>query len=230
MEYLKIWTSFRETISPLNDAEKGRLFDAMLLYAETGEQPDFKGNERYIWPTAKQAIDRAAQKVDTLRRNGTKGGRPPKPNETKENQEKPNETKENQTKAYNDKDKEKEKIEIKENPLKGGKEKTLTRFSPPSVDEVAIYCRERGNRINAQQFVDFYAAKGWKIGQNTMKDWKAAVRTWEQRDEQKQGQQQTAPAKVVTAQQYGQREYHPGELDAIGDDLIAEARRQRSSA
>lgn len=96
MEYLKIWTSFRESISPLNDAEKGRLFDAMLLYAETGELPDFKGNERYIWPTAKQAIDRAAQKAETLRQNGNKGGRPPKPNETKENQAEPNETKENQ--------------------------------------------------------------------------------------------------------------------------------------
>jgi hypothetical protein len=99
MEYLKIWTNFRESISPLNDAEKGRLFDAMLLYAETGEQPDFKGNERYIWPTAKQAIDRAAQKAETLRQNGSKGGRPPKPTESKENQTKPTESKENQEEA-----------------------------------------------------------------------------------------------------------------------------------
>ena len=79
MEYLKIWTSFREVISPLNDAEKGRLFDAMLIYAESGEQPELKGNERYIWPSAKQAIDRAVQKAETLRQNGNKGGRPPKP-------------------------------------------------------------------------------------------------------------------------------------------------------
>lgn len=120
MEYLKIWTSFRESISPLNDAEKGRLFDAMLLYAETGELPDLKGNERYIWPTAKQAIDRAAQKADTLRQNGNKGGRPPKQAETNGNQTKPTETKRNQTKANEsylfDKDKEniKEKEEDKE--------------------------------------------------------------------------------------------------------------------
>lgn len=55
-------------------------------------------------------------------------------------------------------------------------------FTPPSVEEVAAYCRERGNSINAQTFVDFYASKGWKVGNSPMKDWKAAVRTWERRE------------------------------------------------
>lgn len=130
MEYLKIWTSFRESISPLNDAEKGRLFDAMLLYAETGELPDLKGNERYIWPTAKQAIDRAAQKADTLRQNGNKGGRPPKQAETNGNQTKPTETKRNQTKANESYlfDKDKENIKEKE---EEDKEDTRTREDMP---------------------------------------------------------------------------------------------------
>ena len=87
---------------------------------------------------------------------------------------------------------------------------------------MALYCQERGNSVNAQRFVDFYAAKGWKIGQNPMKDWKAAVRTWEQRDDSP-----ARPAKVVSAQQYTQRQYQPGELDAIGDDLMEEARKYR---
>ena len=116
MKYLKLWTSFRETITPLNDAEKGRLLDAMLIYADSGKQPDFKGNERFVWPSAKQAIDRAAQKAETLRQNGNKGGRPSKPNETKENQSEPNETKENQsekTESYLfDKEKENEKKDV----------------------------------------------------------------------------------------------------------------------
>ena len=130
MEYLKIWTSFRESISPLNDAEKGRLFDAMLLYAETGELPDLKGNERYIWPTAKQAIDRAAQKADTLRQNGNKGGRPPKQTETNGNQTKPTETKQKQTKANESYlfDKDKENIKEKE---EEDKEDTRTREDMP---------------------------------------------------------------------------------------------------
>lgn len=54
---------------------------------------------------------------------------------------------------------------------------------PPSLSEVKTYCQERNNGINPQHFIDFYASKGWMIGKNKMKDWKAAVRTWEQRHE-----------------------------------------------
>ena len=52
-------------------------------------------------------------------------------------------------------------------------------FIPPTVDEVQTYCEQRGNGIDAQSFVNFYVSKGWMIGKNKMKDWKAAVRTWE---------------------------------------------------
>lgn len=53
---------------------------------------------------------------------------------------------------------------------------------PPSVDDVEAYCKERGNGIDANNFCDFYTARGWKIGNTKMKDWQAAVRTWEKRD------------------------------------------------
>jgi DNA-binding HxlR family transcriptional regulator len=59
---------------------------------------------------------------------------------------------------------------------------TARRFSPPSIEDVENYCKERNNGVNPQQFVDFYESKGWKVGNQTMKDWKACVRTWEQRD------------------------------------------------
>lgn len=55
------------------------------------------------------------------------------------------------------------------------------RFVPPSVEQVAAYCRERGNSIDPDAFVDYYTSKGWTVGRSPMKDWKAAVRTWEQR-------------------------------------------------
>jgi hypothetical protein len=55
-----------------------------------------------------------------------------------------------------------------------------TPFSPPTVDEVRAYCRERGNRVNPQRFVDHYEANGWRQSRgNKIRDWKAAVRTWE---------------------------------------------------
>ena len=55
-------------------------------------------------------------------------------------------------------------------------------FSPPTLEDVKSYCRERGNKVDAQKFIDFYESKGWMIGKNKMKDWKACVRTWEQRE------------------------------------------------
>lgn len=54
-------------------------------------------------------------------------------------------------------------------------------FVAPSVEEVSAYCKERNNGIDPQSFIDFYDSKGWMIGKNHMKDWKAAVRTWERR-------------------------------------------------
>ena len=60
-------------------------------------------------------------------------------------------------------------------------DKNIRGFTPPSIDEVYAYCTERNNGIDPQHFVDFYEAKGWMVGKNKMKDWKAAVRTWEGR-------------------------------------------------
>ena len=74
----------------------------------------------------------------------------------------------------NDIDKEKEDIFLPaEAPTK------TKRFSPPSVEDVAAYCQERKNDIDADAFVDYYSARNWTMGKTKMKDWKAAVRTWE---------------------------------------------------
>jgi hypothetical protein len=52
-------------------------------------------------------------------------------------------------------------------------------FTKPSLEEVAAYCGERGHRVDPQKFLDHYEANGWRVGRNPMRDWKAAVRTWE---------------------------------------------------
>ena len=57
---------------------------------------------------------------------------------------------------------------------------TRKRFTPPTVDEVRAYCQDRQNGVDPQRFVDYYSSNGWMVGRNRMKDWKAAVRTWEQ--------------------------------------------------
>lgn len=53
------------------------------------------------------------------------------------------------------------------------------RFSPPTLQEVSAYCIERGNSVDPQRWIDHYTANGWKVGKNPMRDWQAAVRTWE---------------------------------------------------
>lgn len=62
---------------------------------------------------------------------------------------------------------------------------TRERFRKPTAEEVAEYCRERGNNIDAEEFCSFYQSKGWVVGKSPMKDWRAAVRTWEKAREKK---------------------------------------------
>lgn len=52
-------------------------------------------------------------------------------------------------------------------------------FKKPTIDEIESYCKERNNNVNANRFYDFYESKGWMVGKNKMKDWKASIRTWE---------------------------------------------------
>jgi len=59
------------------------------------------------------------------------------------------------------------------------KEKYKRRFSKPTLDDVKAYCQERNNNVDAEKWYNYYSANGWKVGKNPMKDWKAAVRTWE---------------------------------------------------
>lgn len=58
------------------------------------------------------------------------------------------------------------------------KKQTKT-FQKPTVEEIAEYCKERGNNVDPQRFFDYYQSKGWTVGKSKMKDWKASVRTWE---------------------------------------------------
>ena len=201
MKYLKVWTSFRDIIQPLSDDEKGRLFVMMLIYAESFEEPaDFAGNERFVWPAAKQWIDLTFAESIRLSENGKKGGRP----KTKQNKTEATETNENQTKPN-------ESHKVKENNIKENNVNISPmekkRFTPPTLEEVTEYCRERGNNVNPQTFIDFYSSKGWRVGNQPMKDWKACVRTWEQRDKK--------PIKLLPAHDFEQRDYSDDQEQAM---------------
>lgn len=76
--------------------------------------------------------------------------------------------------------------------------KEKSRFKKPSVEEIEKYCLERGNNINARQFYDFYEMKGWYVGKNKMKDWKAGVRTWETNNKKRNDSLNSKKTQVTT--------------------------------
>lgn len=65
------------------------------------------------------------------------------------------------------------------NDIKHEQKPKTTRFVKPTVEEIETYCKERNNNVDAHKFYNHYESNGWKVGKNPMKDWKAAVRTWE---------------------------------------------------
>ena len=180
--------SFYEAISCLDDATRLQCYDAVASYAITGIDPELNGVAKAIFALIKPQIDANNKRYNNGCKGaeyGKKGGRPVTKNPIGDNDENPKETpneKENENVNENENEKEKENESPSETKReKQAKEKRL-RFSAPSVDEVRDYCRERGNSIDAETFVDFYASKGWKVGNSPMKDWQSAIRTWEKRE------------------------------------------------
>lgn len=75
-----------------------------------------------------------------------------------------------------------ERVAIKERKVKESKEDKVNKDKdiPPKIEDVIIYCKERNKGVNPEKWYNHYQAKGWMIGKSSMKDWKAAVRTWEE--------------------------------------------------
>lgn len=80
--------------------------------------------------------------------------------------------------------------------------KKQTQFVKPTVEEVAAYCKQRGNNIDAAAFVNFYESKGWYIGKNKMQNWHAAVYTWEKRERQEQERTRASPRNKTHSADY----------------------------
>lgn len=72
-------------------------------------------------------------------------------------------------------------------------DKPKSKFQKPTIEEIQRYCDERGNGVDAERFFAYYEANGWKVGRNAMKDWRAAVRTWETKDGKPKSQPKSQP-------------------------------------
>ena len=159
--------SMLKAIEPLSDEEIGRLFVAMLNYTVDKTASPLPGNEKFLWGFVKDSLD--AQHDSYEKRCATnKANRNGESSRIVTNR---HESSQIQVQVQ-------DQVQVKS--LKSSKG-IVDKFVPPTVQEVSEYCAERGNNVDPEHFVAHYESNGWKVGRNSMKDWKAAVRSWERR-------------------------------------------------
>lgn len=151
--YVKAYFDWIEQTAALSDAEKGRLFIAILEYARSGLTPDLCGRESLLFPTFRAQLDRDKVRAITSAENGKKGGRP----KTKQNLTKPNQTKANLTKGNKEKEKEKDYDKDKGKLLERENKK---RENPEPAVSVAAYSSIPELNIALADFVSFRAEIG----------------------------------------------------------------------
>jgi hypothetical protein len=192
-----VYTDWINTFELLSDEEAGRLIKHFFRYVnDLNPEPPDRMIEILFEPfksTLKRDLQKWEIRAERARQNGFKGGRPKeeeKPQE-EENPTKPSGLQKNPEEPSGLFFTEKKPVSVSDsvsvsvsdiNTFPSKEEKvihTSKRFLIPSILEISTYCQERKNEINAEQFYDHYQSNGWMVGKNKMKDWKAAVRTWE---------------------------------------------------
>lgn len=172
----------------LSDADAGILIKAIFQYVNTGTEKELSPVLQMAFSFIRGGLDRNAAKYDDICERRKEYGRRGGMAKASKCQQKLASAGYNDNKNIPDNDNGNDSGSDTIPPIspKGGtpadKPPNSQRFTPPSVEEVRAYCEERHNGIDPQRFVDFYEAKGWMLGKNKMKNWKAAVRTWEQRE------------------------------------------------
>ena len=201
------YRSFYESIQELDSESQCECYNAVIGYALNGTMPKINGVAKAVFLAIKPQIDANNKRyVDGCKgaEYGKRGGRPRTKNPIGVIDENPiGVMKALPSKTPNENVNENENVNVNEK--KESKRTTSRAFSKPTIEEITAYCKERGNGIDAQTFYDFYESKGWMIGKNHMKDWKACVRTWERKDAGK--------TKTNKFNQFTQNDYDFNELE-----------------
>lgn len=156
------YRSYYEVAKELNSKDREKFLWALLQRQFEGIEPDLDGMSRFAYLSQKHSIDSQVAGYEA-KTNTTLGGC------------------QGGTEGGSVQEKEKEKVEY-----------TIKRFTPPTLQEVDEYCKHRKNNVDPIKWHNFYESKGWMVGRNKMKDWKAAVRTWEKN--------QSTPSKDIIQQ------------------------------
>ena len=209
-----LYTEYLRHIQKMSMDQRGELFTAILRYAAGESVPELDAAADMAFSFIRERMDRdnAAymEKVEKRREAGKLGGRP-KANAYDENQ-----TKAKKANGFSEKQNNPDTVPVTDTVSvfeKESKEKSL-RFSPPTRQDVADYCKEKGFvGFDVERFLDYYTSNGWMVGKSKMKDWKAAVRNWARAG--------TAPRPNNTRgnkfSNFEQRQY---DYDALETDLL----------
>lgn len=187
-EAFVFYKSYYEAAMEMPEKDRYKLYDAIIEYALFEREPDVKGFVKAVFIGIKPTISKSLARS----RSGKKGGEAnskrikneaeanDKQNESKtEANDKQNESKTEAIK-HETQDIKHETLNMKHEAVKETDAKaSAKKFKKPTVEEVRTYCLERHNSVDPEAFVDFYESKGWKVGDQPMKDWRACVRTWE---------------------------------------------------
>lgn len=175
--YVKAYYDWIEQTAALSDAERGRLFIAILEYARSGLEPKLDGRESILFPVFKSIIDRDAKTSTSRAESGSKGGNA-KANAGKTKQGVANSSKiPNIRHKTEDKDKDKDKK---------GNSARKARFTPPTYEEVLSYAEERGIASLAKPFFEYFDTGKWVDAKGQpVQNWKQKFLTWESREKER---------------------------------------------
>ncbi len=179
------YRSFKDSMSDLPDKDKLLMYEAIADYSLDLKEPALSGFPKALFSLIRPILDANIQRW----KNGRKGSAPigninarktteKQPRDNRNSTEKqPNKDKDvNKDKEYNIKNKD---VNVEDKSSMNTDKST--RFVPPTLSEVQDYIQKNSYSVDASTFIDFYTSKGWMVGSNKMKDWKAAVRTWQRK-------------------------------------------------
>lgn len=200
-EQFTFYRSYYEALKALPKREQVSVVLAICAYALDEEVPSLSGVALSVFTLIKPTLDSGRNKA--MNRRGKSAERAEQQSNNSGTNEEQNENKQEQTRKEKEGEGEKERevegegegendSSLPPAPLPGGLAPTAQEeqgpkgaragFIPPTLEEVTAYVLERGSPVDPQAFIDFYAAKGWRIGTSPMKDWRAACRnaeSWE---------------------------------------------------
>lgn len=183
MDGFIFFRSFWEAAQEMPDIRsRDEFYNALFAYAFDGVEPQIQ------MPFARVAFKAVLPVIEKSRKRSAAGKSKSKSEKIKndfDSSEKKSKSESEEIKTDFDLKRIKDKEQGIEDKGQDKKSTTRKRFVPPTREEVQAYCAERGNNVNADKFVDYYTSKGWVVGKVPMKDWKAAVRGWEQRDKER---------------------------------------------